>query len=129
MDIQTIRNTLQREDRVIFAYLYGSALTEKSYNDIDIAIYAQPQNNYLGLSTDIQILLHEHTDIVPDIFDIKIINDILIDGDIFTLLYLKSVFESNCLLIDKDFDIRSNYIENFSMKYRECEGLMDELLR
>jgi len=129
MDIEKIKNALKNDDRIIFAYLYGSALTEKNYNDIDIAIYVQKINNLLGLSTDIQILLHEHTNLVPDFFDIKIINDLLVEGDMFNLLYLKNVFESNCLLIDKNFDIRSDYIENFNLKYLECEGLMDELLR
>jgi uncharacterized protein len=128
MDIETLRNILKKDHRIVFAYLYGSVLTEENYNDIDIAIYAKPEHNKLGLAIDIQILLYEHTGITADFFDVKIINDLIVHGDIFSLLYLKSVFAADSLILDNDFDVRADFLEAYSMKYRECEGFLDEVL-
>jgi len=128
LDIKKISNILSKDKRIIFAYLYGSSLKQKEYNDIDIAIYLNDQNIDSVFSIDIQIALYEHTNIVADFFDVKIINDLLNIGDIFTLIYLKKIFETNCLLVDNDFDVRTNYIEKFNIKYFECEGMINQII-
>ena len=125
---QSMTHVLLSDDRVIFAYLYGSSIAAQEYNDIDIAVYAKPDCNPFLLSADIKIALSEVTDIAPDVFDVRIINHLLETGDIFALLYLKEVLENGNLLIDKDNDLRTDFIEAYGMKYRECEGLIAEVL-
>lgn len=44
MNIEVFKNILKKDDRIIFAYLYGSILKEENYNDIDIAIYCKPEH-------------------------------------------------------------------------------------
>ena len=39
----------------------------------------------------------------------------------------KRVFEANSLIIDNDFDIRTDFIESFNMKYRECESMINQV--
>ncbi len=40
--ISTIRNLLLREEKVIFAYMYGSFIKkDKIINDIDVAVYCK----------------------------------------------------------------------------------------
>jgi len=39
---------------------------------------------------------------------------------------LKRVFKEGILLVDKDSDLRTDIIENVSLKYRECTGLLAE---
>ena len=61
-------------------------------------------------------------------FDVRVINELLEHGDLFALCYLQRVFEKNHLLVDKDVDRRTDFIEQYNLKYRECEGLLDEVL-
>jgi len=56
-----------------------------------------------------------------------VINHLLRKGDLFSLLYLRDVLSQGELLLDNDFSQRASFIEAFSMKYRECEGLIAEV--
>ena len=128
IDLGGIKNVLSKDDRVLFAYLYGSFGNSKNYNDLDIAVYAKEGCNPFEVSGDLKVALYEETDVPPDFYDIRIINDILEKGDLFSLIYLKRLLEKNQVLVDKDFDLRTDFIEKYSMKYRSCEGIMDEVL-
>ena len=127
-DFKAIKSVLEKNPDVLFAYLYGSARNAEAYNDIDIAIYASQDSNQLGLSADIKIALSEKTGVSPDRFDIRVINHLLNKGDLFSLLYLKDVLSEGVVLADNDFSQRAEFIEAFGMKYRECEGLIAEVL-
>lgn len=128
VDTDIIRDVLDKDERVVFAYLYGSVIEEDRYRDIDIAVYSKSGYDPFVLSADLKVELYEFTGISPDIFDVRVINDLLINGDIFSLIYLKNVFEKNELLVDKDFDLRADFLERYGMKYRECEGLIKEVV-
>jgi predicted nucleotidyltransferase len=128
LNIGIIRDILVKDERVVFVYLYGSFAEGEKYKDLDIAVYSIAGCDALLLSTDLKIALHEHTGMAPDFFDVRVINGILDHGDLFSLLYLKHIFATNQLLLDKDFDARTDFIEKYNMKYRECEGLIEEVL-
>ncbi|MDL1988900.1 MAG: hypothetical protein LWX08_14890 [Deltaproteobacteria bacterium] len=100
-------------------YLYGSFTEAEEYRDLDIAVYSKAGYDALRLSTDLKIALHEHTGMSPDFFDVRVINGILDHGDLFSLLYLKHIFAKNELLLDKDLDRRTDFIEKYNMKYRD----------
>ncbi len=116
------------DDRVLFSYLYGSYGDLDEHNDLDIAVYATPDTDPFILSSDLKVTLHKRTGVSPDFFDIRIINDLLNKGDLFSLIYLKRVFEKNRVLTDKAVEVRTDFLEKYSMKYRECEGLLQEVL-
>lgn len=118
-NLHFIKSVLEKDKRVIFAYLYGSSLKERKFNDVDIAVYSIPKYNELNLSSDIKIALSQRSDISPDRFDVRVINRV--DN----LLYLKDVLEGE-LLVDKNPEIRCDFIEKFSMKYRESESILKE---
>ena len=126
--INSITNTLAKDSRVIFAYLYGSIVVEGHGKDIDIAVYADEQVNPHLLSADLKILLHKSTGLSPETFDIRVINDLLRNGDIFALLYLKNVLTHNRLLFSRDPETQSDFLERYGTKYRECEGLIQEVI-
>jgi predicted nucleotidyltransferase len=128
LHIRNIEETLSRDPRVIFAYLYGSFTDQGDSRDVDIAVYAKPGSSPLLLSAELKIALSESTGLAPDLFDIKIINGLLEHGDLFSLLFLKRLFESHKVLADKDYDLRTGFLEGYNIKYRECEGLFDEIL-
>lgn len=124
-----IQQSLSEDPRVVFAYFHGSALSgDETARDIDIAVYALERLNPYELSADLKIALHRKTGLAPDVFDVQVINNILEEGDLFGLLFLKNMFARNALLVDKAPEIRTDFIERYGMKYRECEGLIGEVL-
>ena len=125
--VKTIRQVLAKNRFVVFAYLYGSSLKTDNYNDIDIAVYSTTESNPFKLSADLKIAIAENTGKSPDTFDVRVINHLLRKGDLFALLYLRDVLDKGELLIDNNFQDRASFIEAYSMKYRECEGLIAEV--
>jgi predicted nucleotidyltransferase len=125
--INTIRQVLANNPSVVFAYLYGSFLDSETYQDIDVAIYSATDSDPFRLSVDLKIALAEETKENPDTFDVRVINHLLDKGDVFALVYLRDVLSRGELLVDKNFNERASFIESFSMKYRECEGLIAEV--
>lgn len=117
--IYSIVNVLEKDPRIVFAYLYGSAIHKGQYRDIDIGVYISDKEDALSVSSDVKITLSIETGIPPDQFDIQIINN----AD--NLFYLEQVLNGR-LLVDKDPDLRGNFIEYFSMRYREAEGILRE---
>ena len=93
-DLNAIRSVLAQNPSIDFAYLYGSSRDCDLYNDIDIAVYSKDDPPPLGLSVDLQIALSEKTGKAPDQFDIRVINHLLKNGDLFALLYFNSDFRA-----------------------------------
>ena len=127
LDKKKIRDILKQDKRVVFAYIYGSYIDSDKYRDVDIAVYSKQGVESEKLSMDLRVRLHEHTGNPADFFDIRVLNGLLDHGDLFSLLYLKNLFKKNYLLLDNDYDVRTDFLEKYSMKYRECEGLFNEV--
>lgn len=121
-----IKRVLSQDERVVFAYLFGSFVSEKSFQDIDIGIYTKnPEESPFVISSDIKSQLshlarEQDLNFIADQFDVRIINDA-------PFTFLKRVFKEGLLLVDRDADLRTDVIEQVSMKYRECAGLLAEV--
>ena len=126
--VQAVVKVLLRDARVVFAYLYGSSASGLTGRDMDIAVYLRGQEDPYGSSADLKYLLYRETGLDPDIFDIRVLNKIDEHGDLFGLLYLKNVLEQGRILVDKDPDVRADFLERYGLRYRECEGLIQEVL-
>ena len=126
--VDAIVKVLAKDDRVIFAYLYGSMVCEGTGNDIDLAVFPESQADSYSLAVDLKIDLSKATGMPPDTFDVRILNEIIEKGDIFALLYLRNVLEGGQLLVDKAPEIRADFLERYGLKFRECEGLIQEVL-
>ena len=92
---------LGRDDRVIFAYLYGSMLTESEGNDIDIAVFPKSEADPHLLAADLKIALHRKTGLPPDHFDVRVLSEPVEKVDIFSHLYLKNVLETGKMVVNK----------------------------
>ena len=128
MITDSIISVLSEDDRVLFAFLYGSAAEGGEGNDIDIAVYGTGEEDFHNLSADLKVALHKRIGLPPDAFDVRVLNGLAEHGDIFGLLYLKNVLSGSQLLIDRNPDVRSDFLEHYGTRFRECEGLMQELL-
>jgi len=126
--VNAVVKVLSENDRVLFAYLYGSALSGDKGNDIDIAVYTKADEDPHRLSADLKIALYKETSLLPDAFDVRILNDLNERADIFGLLYLKNVLERGRVLVDKQSDVRLDFLERYGLRFRECEGLIQEVL-
>lgn len=123
--IRLIKEVLNKDSRLIFAYAFGSFVSEGTFRDIDLAIYIKDiDENPFVISSDIKTQLSsfakkEGLTFTADDFDVRIINDA-------PFTFLKRVFKEGKLLIDNDPDLRTDIIESISLKYRECMGLLAE---
>jgi len=123
--LNLIKDFLIREERVVFAYVYGSFVQEESFRDIDIGIYVKkPEGNPFVITSDIKAALsslskQEPLNLIADQFDVRVINDA-------PFTFLKRVFKEGILLVDHDPELRTDLIERVSLKYRECAGLLLE---
>jgi predicted nucleotidyltransferase len=128
-ELSVILRVLSNDPRVIFGYLYGSWVGDPgNARDVDIAIYSSPGEDPLALAADLKISFYQATGVPADHFDVRVINEAVAKGDLFSLLFLKRLFEKGVLLLDRDADKRGDFLEAYGMKYRECEGLIGELL-
>jgi len=128
LPINTIIEALENEDRVLFAYLYGSVAVGEKGNDIDIAIFSITGVDPHKLSSDLKVDLHKKTGIAPDSFDVRILNTLVEGGDIFGLLYLRNVLKTGRMLVNKNPKAHCDFLECYGTRFRECEGLMQEVL-
>jgi predicted nucleotidyltransferase len=128
-ELSVIRRVLSNDPRVIFGYLYGSFVEDPgTARDVDIAIYSSLGEDPLALAADLKISLYQATGVPADYFDVRVINEAVAKGDLFSLVFLKRLFATGVLLLDRDADKRGDFLEAYGMKYRECEGLIGELL-
>jgi uncharacterized protein len=126
--LDVVKEVLSQDPHVLFAYLYGSFAEFQEGNDIDLAVYALETTELHALSVDLKIALHKKTGLPPEKFDVRIINGLEKEGNVFTLLYLKKVLEPNRLLSDKNPVARADFLERYGSKYRECEVFIREVV-
>jgi len=126
--IDAIMRVLAADPRVVFAYLYGSMQTEGHGRDVDIAVYPVDHVDGNLVALDLKIALYHETGMPADVFDVRPIREVLASGDIFGLLYLKKVLEGGRLLVDKDPEVLAAFLERYGFRYRECAGMIQEVL-
>jgi predicted nucleotidyltransferase len=123
--LNLIKEVFRQEERVVFAYAYGSFTQNKSFRDIDIGIYVKNiGESPFAITSDIKTELSRlakrgNLNFTADQFDVKILNDA-------PFTFLKRIFKEGVLLVDRDPDLRTDLVEHVSLKYRECAGLLSE---
>jgi hypothetical protein len=100
----------------------------KARGDIDVAVFPEGQADGYSLAVDLKIDLHQATGMPPDTFDVRVIGDLVEKDDLFGLLYLRNVLDGGRIRVDKDRDVRADFLERYGLKFRECEGLIQEVL-
>ena len=120
-----ISNVLNGDEDIIFAYLYGSFTTESPFEDIDIFIYVRNDKEPFVSAMRIKekvfdaVTAHGFNTFVIDDFDVKVINNSPYDFAINLLC-------KGQLIVDKNPELRTNYIEQMSDEYRVNYFILDE---
>jgi predicted nucleotidyltransferase len=123
--LNLLKEVILKDERVIFAYVYGSFVKEQSFRDIDLGIYVKDsEENPFVFSADIKTKLsravkRENMDFTADQFDVQIINHA-------PFTFLRRIFKDGILLVDHAPELRTDLVEYVSLKYRECAGLLAE---
>lgn len=125
--ILLIKNILQNEEKVIFAYLHGSFIEQDFFNDIDIAVYCSEIDSIFSFQADMKIKISDELrnrgfDISPDEIDLRVINNADYD-------FLIEVLDRGILIVDKDPEIRTDFIEKVSLSYRINQIVLNEFYR
>jgi len=123
--IKKIREFLDSQKKIIFAYLYGSFINSKNFRDIDIAVYLKDKVSFKFI-VNLKIKLSKALNLPCDILDIRILNGILKNPDAFSLLFLERLFKEGKLIVNKDFKVLGDFLEKYSNKYREAQALLKE---
>ncbi len=71
-----LKNVLEKERKIVFAFLYGSFLTESFFRDIDVGIFVKdlPSADYFDYEFELSQKLKKAIE-SPYEVDVKIIND------------------------------------------------------
>jgi len=123
-----ISHELDKDERVIFAYLYGSFVREKFFRDIDVFVYTRKDENTFVTQSSIRDNIYAliidagfHNICIDDI-DARVINDAPYD-------FVIDILDKGLLLVDKDRELRTDYIERISDQYRVNYFILDEAYR
>jgi len=126
--ISTIKNSLEKEENIIFAYLYGSfAENAHIINDIDIGVYCRNPDNPFSIQTDLKILISNRLtekgiELSPDDVDIKVINNA-------PYYIVIEILERGLPIVDKNPALRAWFIEKISLEYRINEIILNEVYK
>lgn len=122
-----ISRILNRDENVIFSYLYGSFISDVPFRDIDIFVYLRSGEDAFVSAVRIKenisdALANAGLKIDIDDIDVRVINDAPYDFAIDLLC-------EGALIVDKDPELRTSYIELISDEYRVNYFILDEAYR
>ena len=119
---------LNQDERVIFAYIYGSFVCESFFRDIDVFVYTRKGENTFVTQSGIRdniyeaVIRAEFHNIGIDGIDVRVINDAPYD-------FVIDILDKGILLVDKNRELRTDYIEQISDQYRVNYFILDEAYR
>ena len=120
-----ISRVLSQDGRVIFAYIYGSFVCGTFFRDVDIFVYIRKDEDTFVTQSGIRDNIYEAVinagfhNISIDDFDVRVINDAPYD-------FVIDILDKGMLLVDKNRELRTDYIEQISDQYRVNYFILDE---
>jgi predicted nucleotidyltransferase len=96
--IRKIAEVLEKEKKVAFAYLFGSFLSNKYSNDIDLAVYVKGK---VDVNFEARLALKLEKEVEKE-FDVFIINNK-------PTLFLSEVFRKGKLVFSRDENLRVKF--------------------
>ena len=105
-----IKEVLFADERIVFAYVFGSFLNSPSYRDIDAGIYLDniARKDVFDGELEISKKISEACELPIDLIDIKILN--FAPGH-----FLNNVFKNGAVLFSKNEKLLSKIIEETSL--------------
>lgn len=117
--IEKAAAVLQTKEYVLFAYIFGSFTTDKSFNDIDVGIFIHGEKPRSRLTLELELEL-ENALCFP--VDMRIINNAPVS-------FIYNVLKSGVVIVDKNISQRADFEGLICKKYFDYTHLRDEYLR
>jgi len=118
--IKKIKNLVQNQDEIIFAYIFGSFIEEENFHDIDIAIYLN-ENKTSAKSTFYEIELSNQIENITSIP----IDIIRLNSALDAIVYRAS---KGLLIKNTNDNLRVNYITTCWKKYWDYQKIIQEYM-
>ena len=119
--IEKITAFLQTKEYILFAYIFGSFLPGKDFNDIDVAIFISSEKFDSLLVKELEIE-RELGDVLHFPFDVRIINRS-------PLPFTYNAIKSGVVVLDNEKSLRTDFEGLIFKKYFDYKHLRDEYLR
>src|SRR3990172_10849016 len=115
--IKRISEILEADERIIFAYIFGSFISGNGFRDIDVAVFisgedAHPLKAELEMEAKIEAATH-----LP--VDVRIINNA-------PLSFVYNVLKHKSVIVDKDKSLRTDFEGLIFKKYFDYRHLREE---
>lgn len=107
--IEIIKSHLLGREDVSFAYLHGSFAEGNRFRDIDVAIFMRDPVREMEVESDLSYELSEKTSYPVEV---RIINNA-------SVAFQMAVLRKRKLLLSKEDDVRTDFIEDVGRRYRE----------
>lgn len=119
--IRMISDILNAKEYILFAYIYGSFVSQDTFKDIDVGLFISDikKKSPLRLELDLEGEIGETVGIPVDI---RIINDA-------PLSFVYNVLKNGILIVDRYRSMRSDFEGLIFKKYFDFKHLRNEYLR
>ena len=109
--IKKLRESLEKRDEIIFAYVHGSFAEGLSFKDIDVAVYVDEKTVTIKDAIDYGLEISAITELESGLtpLDIKVIN--------YAPVGFRYYATKGILLFSKDEEIRCNFLEDTWRRY------------
>lgn len=107
--IEEIKTYFSKQEQVVFAYILGSFSEEKPFRDIDVSAYFLEDKEELAFESDLSFELSRKTGYPVEVI---VLNHASVSFQL-------SVLKKGTLLLSKSEDIRTDFIDDVSRRYRE----------
>ncbi len=119
--IGKISDFLKAREDILFAYIYGSFVSQEAFNDIDVGIYVSLKGHRSPLDTELDLEAElENIVLIP--VDVRVLNHA-------PLSFVYNVLRERIVIVDKDKTLRADFEGLICKKYFDFKHLRDEYLR
>jgi len=119
--IEKIRAILRAKGYILFAYIFGSFISEDGFKDIDIGVFVSGVESESSLKMELK-LESEIEEAIRIPVDIRVINNA-------PPSFVYNVFKAGIVIVDKNKSLRSDFEGMVYKKYFDFQHLRNEYLR
>ena len=119
--VSAIAELLNGYDDFVFAYLFGSFVSEERFNDIDVALYLSSLSGERALFTELT-LETELEEKLGILVDVRVVNCA-------PIAFVYSTLRKRLLLLDRNPDLRSDFESLIYREYFDFAYLLNEYIR
>jgi uncharacterized protein len=116
-----LKQSLGRDEDILFAYLYGSALSDPALSggDIDLAVYLKPSDTKEYIKREAELTAFLISQLDTDEIDLRILN-------VLPLVFQYSILKEGRLILSRDEMERADFETRVMIRFFELKPYLDE---